>query len=970
MYWKLKLKAILHDPPYKAVSIKEHEKKAQELFDKVLQTTFTDDELNRVIIADKLSSAQSRIIVKPQFQDEQKEKEFENASQVNYNECQFIDIFSERKEPIQSPNEKEVKELFEKLKNLTFSTPEERAKFIFFFLWRFYPEIFPEINKHPADSRAPNHSIYDHLVQTSAIVSALPNPAFLLFTIGPVQSFISKARKTSDLWSGSYMLSYLIWESMKILVEDEELGPDVIIFPNLFGQPLVDRWLYFEIFKNSPFANFNEPRFKEWFEKWRIYEKENKSDDEKDLARKLEEKLTIANLPNRFLAVIPYDKNLAERCENSFRKKLENLAEKVYKKVCFYIFLHNLYELKNKGIIIPVPSDDKDLFEEGLERAFIESLGNSNPNTIFNFLSEWKFEVEKIMEFVNSEFSEVLKLGNKLVPMIIKHLSSYFQVYWVIMPWVSNSNNNYSPDDALNDYKELFSENEIYKTIKEIVNHPYYKPANVGSAYSLLLELTEKLLGATKSVRDFEVLEQPGEKCHLCGEFEVLDIDWISLNKGRPGTLRGRLIKIDNKEVWEGEKLCGVCLTKRLFPEIIKDELNLSHEIKFPSTSEMASIGEKRRLNKEIKEDFKQKFNELIDIIKRKNNNKDLPPSISVPKLKGDLLYYIDGQFLMKETYRKEYFEKEYGIQNISESDFQDILKVLDQINPSKYYAILQMDGDNMGKWLKGEFNPKIKDTLHAKVKDALIQFSEGKDKESLQKILCSRHPTSPSIHQAFSRKLSQFALEEVRKIVEDEHYGKLIYAGGDDVLAFLPIEEVLKCAYDLQKKFKEVLSPKASMSAGIVIIHHKYPLYLALEEVNNAEKRAKKHYGKNAFCLRFLSHGGEPRECGGNWELISFLEDLICKFKTDEISSVFPYQYLEVVEKLCERDKNKNIQNIKEILESELKRIFMKKEGDKERLEDYFEKEILSRFKKIEDFEDFANMLVIARKISGEVRV
>ncbi|MFZ8847307.1 MAG: type III-B CRISPR-associated protein Cas10/Cmr2, partial [Candidatus Hydrothermia bacterium] len=420
--------------------------------------------------------------------------------------------------------------------------------------------------------------------------------------------------------------------------------------------------------------------------------------------------------------------------------------------------------------------------------------------------------------------------------------------------------------------------------------HPYYKPANVGSAYSLLLELTEKLLGARKSIRDFEVLEQPGEKCHLCGEFEVL---WFATDSSKWKTPDGK-IKLDekikdwnnykakNNEIWEnlsksnkvflkeGEKLCGVCLTKRLFPRIIKDELNLSDEIKFPSTSEMASIGEKRRLNKEIKEDFKQKFNELIDIIKRKNNNKDLPPSISVPKLKGDPLYDIDGQFLMKETYRKEYFEKEYGIQfEENESKKLEELRELlndSNINPSKYYAILQMDGDNMGKWLKGEFNPKIKYTIHAKVKDALILFSEGKDKESLQKILCSKHPTSPSIHQAFSRKLSQFALEEVRKIVEDEHYGKLIYAGGDDVLAFLPIEEVLKCAYDLQKKFKEVLSPKASMSAGIVIVHHKYPLYLALEEVNNAEKKAKKHYGKNAFCLRFLSHGGEPRECGGNW--------------------------------------------------------------------------------------------------------
>jgi CRISPR-associated protein Cmr2 len=276
------------------------------------------------------------------------------------------------------------------------------------------------------------------------------------------------------------------------------------------------------------------------------------------------------------------------------------------------------------------------------------------------------------------------------------------------------------------------------------------------------------------------------------------------------------------------------------------------------------------------------------------------------------------------------------------------------------------MDGDNMGKWLKGEFNPKIKYTIHTKVKDALIRFSEGKDKENLQKILCSKHPTSPSIHQAFSRKLSQFALEEVRKIVEDEHYGKLIYAGGDDVLAFLPIEEVLKCAYDLQKKFKEVLSPKASMSAGIVIVHHKYPLYLALEEVNNAEKKAKKHYGKNAFCLRFLSHGGEPRECGGNWELVEFIDELICKFKNEEISSNFAYEYLEIVEELYDKnDKSK----IREILKSELERVFFRKVGDKDIIKKFFQEQVLKWFNEL-DIYNFANLLLICRKIAGEVRV
>jgi CRISPR-associated protein Cmr2 len=893
MNWKLKLKAILHDPPYKIKFIETHRKKAEELFKKILPyETFEDEKVN---LADKFASAQSRIIVKPKFEDKQKEEDFKKKSQVDYNECEFIDIFSENKESIQTPDIEKVQNLFDELEKLSFSDENERAKFIFLFLWRFYPEIFPEINKHPADSRAPNHSIYDHLVQTSAIVSALPNPAFLLFTIGPVQSFIAKARKTSDLWAGSYMLSYLIWESMKPLIE--EFGPDIVIFPNLFGQPLVDRWLYFEIFKKSPFINFDEPKFKKWFEKW-----ENKNKD-------LEEKLTIANLPNRFLVVIPFDKNLGQKCEEAFKEKLRYLAEKVYEKLKSY------YE-------------------------------NLNPH-LKNYIE--------------------------------KHLLLYFQVYWVIMPWstapIPNppSRRDFKSEKdyeiaceeykkkyvlpVLEDYEALLGKDDLHITIKEIINLPYYKPANVGSAYSLLLELLEKLLGARKSVRDFDQVEQPGEKCHLCGEFEVLDIDWE---------------KLSPKYVKQGERLCGVCLTKRFFPEIIKDEFSLSeYAVKFPSTSEMASIGEKRRLNDEIKKIFKQEFNNFREIIREKNNNKELPSSISVPKLKSDPLCEIDGEFLMKENYTEDHFVRNYGLR-VSKEDFQNVLNILklNQINPSRYYAILQMDGDNMGKWLKGEFNPKIKDTIHEKVIDALIKFSQGKDKEGLQKILCSKHPNSPAIHQAFSRKLSHFALEEVRKIVEDEHYGKLVYAGGDDVLALLPIEEVLKCAYNLQKKYKEILSPKATMSAGILIVHHKYPLYLALKKVQEAEKKMKNIYNRNGFCLVFMSNSGEERECGGNWELVGFFEDLICYFKTDKISTTFPYQYLQVVESLYETEKNKNLENIKEILEKELERIFLRKRGEKSELKEILEKSILPWFEKIEDVYNFANILIIAKKIADEVRI
>ena len=65
-----------------------------------------------------------------------------------------------------------------------------------------------------------------------------PKAAFLKFQLGPVQDFIAAARSIRDLWSGSYLLSWLMAAGMKAL--SAEVGPDAVIFPNLRGQPLFD----------------------------------------------------------------------------------------------------------------------------------------------------------------------------------------------------------------------------------------------------------------------------------------------------------------------------------------------------------------------------------------------------------------------------------------------------------------------------------------------------------------------------------------------------------------------------------------------------------------------------------------------------------------------------------------------------------------------------------------------------------
>jgi CRISPR-associated protein Cmr2 len=285
------------------------------------------------------------------------------------------------------------------------------------------------------------------------------------------------------------------------------------------------------------------------------------------------------------------------------------------------------------------------------------------------------------------------------------------------------------------------------------------------------------------------------------------------------------------------------------------------------------------------------------------------------------------------------------------------------EINPPTYYAILAMDGDNMGKWLKGEFLPEIGELIHQNAKNSLLAYSMGNDIQELETLLRMKHPMSPSFHNLFSRKLSEFALNTVRDFVETKHYGKLIYAGGDDVLAFLPVDEALDCAFELNKEFKTLLgnNQNASMSAGIVFVHHKYPLELALDEVRDAEKKAKYKYGRNAVCIKYIAGGGQARHFGMNWDDKTFFDDIISKYSKDELSTKFAYDFMDIVNSVGYTENGSN-DNLKQILKNELLRIYRhkkSKENDKE-----FEGNMLQQFDKMSP-QDFANMFIIARFVA-----
>lgn len=188
------------------------------------------------------------------------------------------------------------------------------------------------------------------------------------------------------------------------------------------------------------------------------------------------------------------------------------------------------------------------------------------------------------------------------------------------------------------------------------------------------------------------------------------------------------------------------------------------------------------------------------------------------------------------------------------------------------YLAVLHMDGDRMGEYL-------------------------------------GRLPSNDK-HQAFSQKLAQFADKDVPAIVQsfdtDPALGQpraaLVYAGGDDVLALLPLSKALACADALQKRFREITD--LTISGGIATAPYILPLDAALEMVREAEQIAKDQYRdqKNgAVVVRETHRSGQFREAGAKWYLIPNVETIQSRFMAKALSGKLGFDLLELAHDLTD---------------------------------------------------------------------
>lgn len=388
----------------------------------------------------------------------------------------------------------------------------------------------------------------------------------------------------------------------------------------------------------------------------------------------------------------------------------------------------------------------------------------------------------------------------------------------------------------------------------------------LGKKYGPWLQETIQALDARKRLRDFLPQDEPGEKSTVSGEREALHEEgttrkavqtfWHQLTASGRHTVKD--IRKDGSE-----RLDAIDSIKRfaLYSSHLKPNLEL---VDYPSTSSIATTRfVEKLLSSHVIEAQLQDWQQLTE------GGLALMPPGAIPyfernQLAGDKKWILqrDGDCFFPEAFTPRYLKENYRITTqaeekqrepdlrlMPETFIPDCLAALEKVrraagaDPTPYYALVQMDGDHMG-------------TIMSKVADDVQ-------------------------HRALSTALSTFARERAPKIVQQDHPGRLIYAGGDDVLAMTPLDGMLTMINYLQQAYKATVAPMVSedwqkdvtASMGIAIAHHFTPLSVVRRAALEAEKLAKNRYGRNAFVVTLLRRSGEQTRVGCRW-YYSFLDN------------------------------------------------------------------------------------------------
>lgn len=459
------------------------------------------------------------------------------------------------------------------------------------------------------------------------------------------------------------------------------------------------------------------------------------------------------------------------------------------------------------------------LSELSKEAAF--QIARSGGELIFPYLRN----EDKSISVEDDQAVKKLRVANKILAIV--ETADPKRIAWEVRQSVTKKWLEYARD-AKEQLGACINQGMWDRQVKDLIEfQAVWVPLYSEDQYQVARERAEQLLAARKTLRDF--------KQHEIGKLRFGEKK-SSLDSGRESVLFPKKASIYMPYgIKEKEKLDAVALVKRLSFSIT------NREDKFPSVCEIAFKHFKATL-KEIQDKDEEnlahkcvkEYYAALHALSRRLEDRVRFEDKDIDSYDYRLFY---------ESHIEDYIVDHIAEQvrsSLSEVEKQETISYIkhhlgmledklnrNHINLNPYYAFLVADGDRMGDLL-----------------DTLTSYQE---------------------HQRVSEQLSHFSVRA--EAIVKEHSGELIYSGGDDVMAYAPLNEFFQLSESLSREFQHVMKQvvpkgctKPTLSVGVAIVHMLEPLEDVRNLAKQAERMAKVKKDELAIIYQKRSGGDQMR--------------------------------------------------------------------------------------------------------------
>lgn len=744
----------------------------------------------------------------------------------------------------------------------------------------------------------------------------------------------------------------------------QRYGSDAVITPSLWGQEIIDALL----FKTYP-------AFGETF-------RSTSTDGSDPISRfndRLSTSLATAGFPNTIAVLVGGEdtaRNLGEMLCQQLRDEWSEIAQNVREGIPDHPIPELRQGIRDRAIAFLEDPKNQEKIKDLLAE-FAQQGGHDEQNQ--HDLENWKrkscWEWRKLWDTqINSTWQPywtAVPLGDPQTPLAITENNEYeFDEQWIQSQETVAQTRAVTPPPTK-------SEKIIYRTL------------NTGTWWGSIQARCAQAIQAIKNTRTWEIPVSPGARSTLSGQLSALHPQFRYCGKYREGyglpleTLRlfWRLIAEVYPGLFDGsEMLNALELTKRMawvyggvgqslgieFNASGTTEIDYSQFIRFPNLSSIASArfayqdwqqnqnqGKLHQYWKQLQTSIRNEFRTSRKQYKRFFSRTRVRPCY-IPKADACINPNNQtGRYYNGVMFSSKWLADDMSLTREEIRCLRPLIETAHQAtqfgeaSPSDWWVIVLGDGDGMGNYVSGKKLHPYQQYLTEIEPERLIdpsrypyldtnQYQQRKQefiqafRDNSDSLLRIRKRMGPATHVGLNRALLDFSNRLVPFITEKRFCGRVVYSGGDDVMAVLPLEDLpdyllsLRAAWcgdpdpyqpqngdpdlmfqpqggywqphsnscdfqGLPDRALFTMGQGATMSLGIVIAHKSVPLPVALEALWEAEKdRAKKMHGtrgisaiakeyippKNGLCFRVLYGSGNSLEALIKGELFADWRD------------------------------------------------------------------------------------------------